>query len=170
MTDIYLKPCSLSCGWRRRYIYSLDLTWGSMSTPTSPQNLLNDSLYEWFSRAFYIFSTMMSPINDGENASRFEAWNTVLLIMWLSNTYSQTNPLLYTKGNFMLCNNLCRVRSTSNLMGHIIRTWQPSSSLIRYCIWYAGVIQMLFLIKHVCLIGVWLGEDQSTNTIKKTHV
>ena len=30
-----------------------------------------------------------------------------------------------------------------------------------------GVIRLLFLIGYLKLIGVWLGEDQRTNTIKK---
>ena len=34
---------------------------------------------------------------------------------------------------------------------------------------YACLIQFIFLIRHLYLIGVWLGEDQETNTIK-THV
>lgn len=28
--------------------------------------------------------------------------------------------------------------------------------------WYAGVIQLLFWIGHLHLIGTWLGEDQKT--------
>ena len=34
---------------------------------------------------------------------------------------------------------------------------------------YAGVIWLLFLFRHLYLIGVWLGEDRRTNTTK-THV
>ena len=34
---------------------------------------------------------------------------------------------------------------------------------------YACLIQTIFLIRHLDLIGVWLDEDQGTNTIK-THV
>ena len=34
---------------------------------------------------------------------------------------------------------------------------------------YACVMQwFLLLIRHLCLIGMWLGEDQRTNTIKDT--
>ena len=31
---------------------------------------------------------------------------------------------------------------------------------------YAGVIQLFLIIGQLYLIGVWLGEDQKTNTIK----
>jgi hypothetical protein len=33
----------------------------------------------------------------------------------------------------------------------------------------AGVMQSLFLIRYIYLMGVWFGEDQIINTIK-THV
>ena len=31
---------------------------------------------------------------------------------------------------------------------------------------YVGVIQLLFLMGHVCLIDVWLSEDLRTNIVK----
>ena len=37
-------------------------------------------------------------------------------------------------------------------------------------IMYAGLIRLLFLIRHVNLIGAWLSEDHITTNTIKSHV
>jgi len=56
----------------------------------------------------------------------------------------------------------CKLFCGSGFPGASLAVGRKTSS-------YAGIIQLLFLIGHLSLIGVWFGEDQRANTIK-THV
>ena len=58
------------------------------------------------------------------------------------------------------------------LVCHVFSYWDCLFLWVCYEAWfrYWGVIRFLSLIGPLYLIGVWIGEDQRTNTIKTHHV
>ena len=51
----------------------------------------------------------------------------------------------------------------------VIRSWEMVVPFVTQHVKYADVIRLLFLIAHLYLAGMWVGDDHKTNTIE-THV
>lgn len=51
----------------------------------------------------------------------------------------------------------------------VIRSWEMAAQFFAHHVKYAGVIWILFLIAHLYLAGMWVGDDHRTNTIE-AHV